>query len=128
MPADADVTSDEMLLLGARLRDETALGMLYDRYGGLVYALALRIVGDRDLAEEVAHDVLIRCWHDSEQYDRSRGTLPGWLLGMARQRGGQGGDPDAARAGAVGRDHAGTGAGPGEPDGRAAARLDALSE
>lgn len=85
-PAGADATSDELLLLGVRVQDETALGMLYDRYGSLVYTLALRIVGDRSLAEEVTHDTFIRCWLDSEQYDPSRGTLPAWLLGMARRQ------------------------------------------
>jgi RNA polymerase sigma-70 factor, ECF subfamily len=85
-PASADATSDEMLLLGARVQDEAALGMLYDRYGELVYTLTLRIVGDRDLAEDVAHDAFIRAWHGPEQYDPSRGTLPGWLLAMARRQ------------------------------------------
>lgn len=75
-----------MLLLGARLRDESALAILYDRYSGLVYTLALRVVGDRDLAEEVMQDVFLRCWHGTEQYDPTRGTLPGWLLGIARNR------------------------------------------
>lgn len=80
-----DGASDEMLLLGARLRDESALAMLYDRYGGLVFTLALRVVGDRDLAEEVMQDVFLRCWHGLEQYDAGR-TLPVWLLGIARDR------------------------------------------
>ena len=81
-----DGASDEMLLLGARLRDETALALLYDRYGGLVYTLSLRVVNDRALAEEVMQDVFLRCWHGLEQYDASRGTLPGWLLGITRNR------------------------------------------
>ena len=84
--SDAHLVSDEMLLHGTRMRDETALGMLYDRYGGLVYTLALRIVGDRELAEEVMQDVFLRCWHGLEQYDPSRGRLAGWLLGIARNR------------------------------------------
>lgn len=79
-------TSDHLLLLGARHRDESALAALYDRYGGLVYTLALRVVGERDLAEEVMQDVFLRCWHGSEQYDPTRGTLPGWLLGITRNR------------------------------------------
>jgi RNA polymerase sigma-70 factor (ECF subfamily) len=72
--------------MGARLRDEDALAALYDRYSGLVFTLALRIVGDRALAEEVMQDVFLRCWHGLEQFDRSRGTLPAWLFGMTRNR------------------------------------------
>jgi RNA polymerase sigma-70 factor (ECF subfamily) len=86
VPDGTEAASDEMLLLGARLRDESALAMLYDRYGGLVFTLALRVLGDRDLAEEVMQDVFLRCWHGLEQYDAARGTLPGWLLGIARNR------------------------------------------
>ena len=78
--------SDEALLDGARRRDEAALLGLYDRYGVLVYTLALRIVGERDLAEEVMHDVFLRCWHGLEAYDAAQGTLAGWLLGVARGR------------------------------------------
>jgi RNA polymerase sigma-70 factor (ECF subfamily) len=85
-PRVEDTVSDDMLLHGVRLRDETALALLHDRYGGLLFTLALRMVGDRDLAEEVAHDVFLRCWHGLEQYDAARSTLPVWLLGMARSR------------------------------------------
>ena len=85
-PAGVDAISDEMLLYGARQRDETALLMLYDRYGGLVYTLALRILGERTLAEEVTQDVFLRCWHGLEEYDATGGTLPVWLLGIARSR------------------------------------------
>jgi RNA polymerase sigma-70 factor, ECF subfamily len=85
-PAGVEAPSDEMLLRGARQRDEAALLLLYDRYGGLVYTLALRIVGERDLAEAVTQDVFLRCWHGLEEYDSSTGTLPGWLLAIARGR------------------------------------------
>jgi RNA polymerase sigma-70 factor (ECF subfamily) len=78
--------SDEILLLGARFRDEDALTALHDRYGGLVFTLALRIVGDHDLAEEVTQDVFLRCWHGLAQYDSLRGTLPSWLFGITRNR------------------------------------------
>jgi RNA polymerase sigma-70 factor, ECF subfamily len=78
--------SDRLLLLGARRRDEAALAGLYDRYGGLVFTLALRIVGDRDLAEEVMQDVFLRCWHGLDQFDEGRGTLASWLMGITRNR------------------------------------------
>lgn len=84
--AGADASSDEMLLDGVRRQDEVALLGLYDRFGVLIYTLACRIVGDRDLAEELAQDVLLRCWHDAEAYDATRGTPLGWLLGMTRIR------------------------------------------
>jgi len=83
---DVEAASDDMLLLGIRMRDETALAALYDRYASLVFTLALRMLQDRDLAEEVMQDVFVRCWHGLEQFDRARGTLPGWLMGIGRNR------------------------------------------
>jgi RNA polymerase sigma-70 factor (ECF subfamily) len=82
----SDAASDEILLLGVRHRDEGALAALYDRYGGLVFTLALRVVGDRDQAEDVMQDVFLRCWHGLEQYSATQGRLPGWLLGITRTR------------------------------------------
>jgi RNA polymerase sigma-70 factor (ECF subfamily) len=75
-----------MLLLGARMRDASSLGSLFDRHGGLVYTLALRIMGSRDLAEEATQDVFLRCWHGLEQHDAARGTVAVWLLGVTRGR------------------------------------------
>jgi RNA polymerase sigma-70 factor, ECF subfamily len=83
---EAPVVSDELLLHGVRLRDEQALGQLYDRYGGLVFTLALRVVGDRNLAEEVMQHVFLRCWNGLDQFDATRGTVPAWLFGITRHR------------------------------------------
>ena len=48
-----DPRPDGELLDLVRRRDEAALAALYDRYGGLVFTVALRVLGDRELAEEV---------------------------------------------------------------------------
>ena len=66
--------------------DESALEALYVRYGGLVYTLALRIVGDRELAREVLQDVFLRSWDGREAFDPARGRVPWWLMGIARNR------------------------------------------
>ena len=66
--------------------DETALEILYKRYGGLVFTLALRIVGDPELAREVLQDAFLRCWDGRESYDAGRGRVPWWLIGIARNR------------------------------------------
>lgn len=81
---ESPTEEDEHLLARLRTRDEAALAALYDRYGGLVFTLALRIVGDRELAEEVLQDTFWRCWDGAEQYDGSRGRVAGWLMGVAR--------------------------------------------
>ena len=66
--------------------DETALETLYSRYGGLVYTLALRVVGDPELAREVLQDTFLRCWDGHETYEPARGRVPWWLMGIARNR------------------------------------------
>jgi len=69
-----------------RLGAEAALEALYRRYGGLVYTLALRIVGDPELAREVLQDTFLSTWEGREAYDPSRGRVPWWLMGIARNR------------------------------------------
>jgi len=85
-PGLVRVASDDLLLLGARLHDDVALGVLFDRYGPEVYALALDILRDRDAAESVLQDVFLRCWRGVEIYDAACGTTHDWLLGIARSR------------------------------------------
>jgi RNA polymerase sigma-70 factor (ECF subfamily) len=78
--------SDDELLRRMGQRDEAALATLYDRYGGLVFTVSLRIVGDRELAQEVMQDAFLRCWDASASFDPNRGPAGGWLLRIARNR------------------------------------------
>ena len=75
---------------GAVLRiaggDTAALGELYDRHGGAVYGLALRILQDAPEAEEVVQDVFLHVWTHASRYDGGRASVTGWLLMMARSR------------------------------------------
>ena len=84
--AGAEESADPELLSRMRLGDETALEALYARYGGLVFTLALRIVGDPELAREVLQDTFLRSWDGRETYDPRRGRVPWWLMGIARNR------------------------------------------
>jgi RNA polymerase sigma-70 factor (ECF subfamily) len=82
----ADRPPDARLLRQMQAGDEAALEMLYKRYAGLVFTLALRIVGDPELAREVLQDAFLRCWDGRETYDPGRGRVPWWLMGIARNR------------------------------------------
>ena len=82
----ADDPADRELMRRIRLGDESALEGLYRRYAGLVYTLALRIVGDAELAREVLQDTFLRCWDGADTYDAARGRVPWWLMGIARNR------------------------------------------
>jgi RNA polymerase sigma-70 factor, ECF subfamily len=78
--------SDSELFQRVRDRDERALAELYDRHAGLVLTVALRVVGDRELAEEVLQDTFLRCWTGAASYEPARGKVLGWLTGIARNR------------------------------------------
>lgn len=66
--------------------DQAALGRVYDRYHRLVFSLALRVLNDRTVAEEVSQDVFLRLWHRAQDFDPARGDLIGWLVTVTRNR------------------------------------------
>jgi len=66
--------------------DATGLGLLYDRYGGLAFALAVRVLGDRLAAEEVVQDVFVNAWRAAAQFDSERGSVRAWLLASVHHR------------------------------------------
>lgn len=70
----------------AALGDEGALGTLYDESSGLVYSVALRILGRPEDAEEVTLDVYSQVWRSAGTFDAARGSVPAWLITMARSR------------------------------------------
>jgi RNA polymerase sigma-70 factor (ECF subfamily) len=82
VPSPADVE-----LVGRAARgDERAIGQLYDRYGGVLYAVAYRIVGQRADAEDVVLDAFAQAWRDASRFESGRGSVAGWLTTIARSR------------------------------------------
>ncbi|MFN8447445.1 MAG: sigma-70 family RNA polymerase sigma factor [Anaerolineae bacterium] len=64
--------------------DQRALSELYQRFGGLVYSVALRVVQNSTLAEEVTQDTFLKVWHQPASWDPERGKFVSWLLTIAR--------------------------------------------
>jgi len=81
-----EATTDWSLLARIGQKDEEALSALYDRYSGLVYSEAKRILRDAGAAEEILQDLFYQVWRTSERFDPARGSLAGWLLVAARNR------------------------------------------
>ena len=74
--------------LAARIkrRDPQAMADLYDRYGRLAYSVILRIVRDREMAEDLVQETFLRVWTRAQAFDSERGGLGPWLLAVARNR------------------------------------------
>lgn len=77
---------DRDLIAAAAGGDERAVGSLYDRYGGVLFAVAYRIVGQRADAEEVVIEVFAQAWRDAHRFEPNRGSVAGWLTMIARSR------------------------------------------
>ncbi len=82
---DAEPRDDE-LMARVCLRDIDAYTALFDRYGDLVFSVALRIVGEPATAEDVVQDVFLRLWRRPEQFDLQRGRFVTWLMSVTRNR------------------------------------------
>jgi RNA polymerase sigma-70 factor (ECF subfamily) len=82
----AERLGDEDLMLLVGEKDPEAFEVFYDRHGGAAYSLAYRIVGDRAGAEDVTQDAFLSIWRSGARYDRARGSVRSWTLGIVRNR------------------------------------------
>jgi RNA polymerase sigma-70 factor (ECF subfamily) len=82
-----DAVSDACLVRQMIKGSEDALANLYDRHASAVFAAAMRGSKDRWIAAEVVQETFLALWNRAELFDPSRGTLPGWLATIARNRG-----------------------------------------
>jgi RNA polymerase sigma-70 factor (ECF subfamily) len=65
---------------------QDALAALYDRYGDAVFAAAIRLTSDRQVAEEVVQETFLALWNRAEIFDPDTGSLAAWLHTIARNR------------------------------------------
>jgi RNA polymerase sigma factor (sigma-70 family) len=77
-------SSDEALLSGFASGDPDAAVAFVRRFQRRVYGLALTIVGEAAVAEEVAQEAFLRAWRRAESYDPRRGPVLNWLLVITR--------------------------------------------
>jgi RNA polymerase sigma-70 factor (ECF subfamily) len=77
---------DRILLDRVSERDDTAMTELFDRYGSMVYSVALRVLKDPGSAEDVMQDVFFQVWENPGAFVLGRGSLGAWLMVVARNR------------------------------------------
>jgi RNA polymerase sigma-70 factor, ECF subfamily len=84
---ERDAEPDDPTLVGRIASgDEVAFELAYDRHGGLLFGSLVRFLGDREAAAEVVQDAFMALWRRSSTFDPAMGSLPGWLLSIARHR------------------------------------------
>lgn len=82
----AERLADEELMPLIGEKDAPAFEVFYDRHGAAAYSLAYRIVGERAAAEDVTQEAFVSIWRSGARYDRARGSVRSWMLGIVRNR------------------------------------------
>lgn len=65
--------------------EERAVGELYDRFGSLVYRMALQAMPTRAEAEDAVQEIFVRLWKTAERYDDNRAALVTWVMLISRR-------------------------------------------
>jgi RNA polymerase sigma-70 factor (ECF subfamily) len=85
-PDDAAAVEDRELVARLAAGESAALREVHDRYAGLVFGLARRVLGDDAMAEDVTQEVFVSVWQQPERFDPTRGSLRSWLGLLAHRR------------------------------------------
>jgi RNA polymerase sigma-70 factor (ECF subfamily) len=81
-PLELIAAADAELIGRAARGEARALEVLYDRYSGVVFSFALRIVSERQLAEEILQEAFFRAWQQGGSFSAGRGSFITWLLSI----------------------------------------------
>jgi len=81
-----DGLADEHLMQRMAGGDRHALDAFYSRHGGLAFALALRMIGERDSAQDVVQEAFVALWRRAADFDAARCAPRTWLTSIVRNR------------------------------------------
>jgi RNA polymerase sigma-70 factor (ECF subfamily) len=83
---DVRALADEDLVPLMARGDARAFETIYERHSGAAYSLAYRMVGARASAEDVTQEAFMNLWRSGAHYDRRRGSVRTWILGIVHHR------------------------------------------
>ncbi len=78
--------ADEELMQLVYRSDAAAFEVIYDRHGDAAFSLAYRMCAQRALAEDVVQEAFLSLWRTRARYDRQRGSVRTWVLGIVHNR------------------------------------------
>jgi RNA polymerase sigma-70 factor, ECF subfamily len=86
MPEDLRSLADEDLMQLVRRGDARAFEVIYERHSQAAFSLAYRMAGTRGVAEDVVQDAFLNIWRSGARYERTRGSVRTWVLGIVHHR------------------------------------------
>ena len=86
MAQDLRALADEDLMQLVRRGKAAAFEVVYERHASAAFSLAYRIVGTRNGAEDVSQEAFLNLWRSGARYDRARGSVRTWVLGIVHHR------------------------------------------
>jgi RNA polymerase sigma-70 factor, ECF subfamily len=78
--------ADEELMQLVQRGQAAAFEVVYERHAGAAFSLAYRITGRRSMAEDVVQEALLGVWRSGGRYERARGSVRTWVLGIVHHR------------------------------------------
>jgi RNA polymerase sigma-70 factor (ECF subfamily) len=84
--ADLGLLADEDLMQLVRTGDAAAFEVVYERHATAAFSLAYRMTGRRGQAEDVVQEAFLSLWRSGARYDRARGSVRTWVLGIVHNR------------------------------------------
>lgn len=88
MRAASPTVNEQLAELVSRIADgeEDGFRLLYERTHAKVFGIVLAVLNDRNQAEDVLVEVYTQAWRQAASFDRTRGSVEGWLATIARTR------------------------------------------
>jgi RNA polymerase sigma-70 factor, ECF subfamily len=86
MGQDLRSLADEDVMQLVRRGDARAFEVIYERHSAAAFSLAYRMMGTRAGAEDVTQDAFLSLWRSGARYDRARGSVRTWVLGIVHHR------------------------------------------
>jgi RNA polymerase sigma-70 factor (ECF subfamily) len=86
MGLDLRSLADEDVMQLVRRGDARAFEVVYERHSAAAFSLAYRMMGTRSGAEDVTQDAFLSLWRSGARFDRARGSVRTWVLGIVHHR------------------------------------------